>query len=563
MVVGWVAACALGASIAAAAEAPAGLAPPAPVTPQDLPPEQATLTTLFSDRAHPYFDWEKRERHVELARRYYEAHGWRLAWSRNRTATPQARQLVEILRRASEKGLDARDYDGIPLTYALIDLMTTPSAEPGDWALWDAGLTVALARFLADLHYGRVDPADVGHGIQVDRDRLDIVAVITGLTQTSDPTLVIADSEPGFRHYELLKAALPRYRELALDERLTALPELPSRSLKQGDAYAGAEALRRLLIAVGDLPATAPAADGTYSASLFAGVKSFQERHGLEVDGVLGGGTFRELTTPLRQRVQQMELTLERWRWLPSKLDTPPIIVNIPQFKLFAFYGLEDDPDRMLIMDVIVGKAYRDQHTPVFAGDMSYLIFRPYWEVPYSITVKELLPQIRANPGYLERGNYEIVRGWSENTPALSPTPDVLRQLVTGQARIRQKPGPTNSLGAVKFMLPNRYNVYLHDTPTGYLFSRAERAFSHGCVRVSDPPALADFVLRNDPKWTPPEIATAMQKERPTQVNLKQKIRVFFVYGTALATRDKVYFFRDIYEHDRELAAFIARQRRG
>jgi len=244
---------------------------------------------------------------------------------------------------------------------------------------------------------------------------------------------------------------------------------------------------------------------------------------------------------------------MERWRWLPSELVTAPIIVNIPQFRLFAFESTADSEARIRQMDVIVGKSFDSTQTPVFAADMSYLVFRPFWDVPHSIAVKEVVPTARRDPADIERRNMEIVRG-GEDSAALPNTAENVELVAKGSLRLRQRPGPNNSLGLVKFMMPNAYNVYLHSTPAQSLFAETRRDFSHGCVRVSDPVGLAEYVLRDSPEWTRDKILAAMNGDKPLTVTLKNRIRVFIVYGTALAREQgDVLFFDDIYRHDARL----------
>lgn len=486
-------------------------------------------------------------------RAFYAARAHAPAWHDGDGATPAAIAVLGALRTAGNKGLSTRHYDGLGLTYRLLDLPLR--GPPGErWADWDVAVSLALARYLQDLHFGRVEPGIVGHGLRVDATRLDIAAVLTAVAASTDVQGTIAAVEPAFRHYRLLEQQLVRYRELAGTPRLTALPPLPRRAVEPGEEYAGAVALGKLLAALGDLPDADTVTDGLYSDSLSQAVRRFQARHGLEADGRLGRGTFTALTTPLERRVQQIELTLERWRWLPSRLESPPIIVNIPAFRLYAFETTDDDETRMLRMNVIVGQSFRAQYTPVFAANMTHLIFNPYWDVPRSITMKELLPEIRRRPGYMEQHHYEIVAGQADESPVLEPTAANLGLVASGRARLRQRPGDDNALGHVKFMLPNSYNVYLHDTPAKSLFARARRAFSHGCVRLGDPVALAEHVLRGNPEWTRERIVEAMQGDRPQRVYLPEPIRVFFVYGTALATDERMFFFEDLYGYDDTLA---------
>lgn len=264
------------------------------------------------------------------------------------------------------------------------------------------------------------------------------------------------------------------------------------------------------------------------------------------------------LSAPYEKRIRQIELTLERWRWLPE-FNTPPIIVNIPQFRLFAFQSTRDRKAEILQMDVIVGRTYPKLRTPVFAADLKYVIFRPYWDVPYSITQREMLRDIRTKPDFLRRQRLQLVKGPGDGSPVVPATPENIRDLAAGKLRLRQQPGEDNALGLIKFMLPNPYNVYLHSTPAHSLFSRSQRTFSHGCIRVSDPVALANHVLRNAAgTWTPETIVAAMNGTDSFRVNLTTPIRVLILYGTALATEDgPVMFFADVYGHDRKLEALL------
>jgi len=256
--------------------------------------------------------------------------------------------------------------------------------------------------------------------------------------------------------------------------------------------------------------------------------------------------------------VRKIELTLERWRWLPA-FRSPPIIVNIPEFRLFAFQTTADRAANILQMDVIVGRTFPRTRTPVFVADMTSVIFRPYWDVPRSIMLREELPKIRANPAYLAAQHLEIVRGDTDAATPMPPTPASIEALASGVARLRQRPGPDNALGLIKFDLPNRYDVYLHSTPAQQLFLRQRRAFSHGCIRVSDPVALAALVLRDTPgEWTPARIEAAMNGAQTFRVRLAHPVRVIILYGTVLAKEDgEVLFFHDIYGQDRRLERLL------
>lgn len=522
---------------------------------------RSTVEQVLAEGVHPFvadLDLTK-DRATLLA--LYERRDWQALWSTHGTPTRAALAALEMLRRAASYGLEAADYQGNQILYNLADLAATPAATPERWAQVDLAISAAVLRFITHVHSGRIDPKAVGFDIAVSADRIDRLQLIEQLAGSVDPQAIVASIEPPFEHYRLLKRALAKFRDLALEPGLTDLPAPGVRSIKVGERYAGAAALRRLLVALGDLPAdrVAPAADLVLDRDASEALRRYQALHGLQADGTLGRETFRHLSTPLLTRVKQIELTLERWRWLP-RLESPPIFVNIPQYRLFAFRTNEDRERDMERMDVIVGHAYPNTRTPVFTEEMRYLVFRPYWDVPYSIATRELLPEIRRDPAYLDRKQLEIVRGGGDDAKPVPPTPENLAALAAGQLRIRQRPGPDNSLGLVKFMLPNAYNVYLHSTPAQGLFRESRRAFSHGCIRVSDPVGLAEYVLRDEPgDWSRQKIAAAMQGATTLRVNLSRPIRVFILYGTAIAGESgEVAFFDDVYGHDAKLAALLA-----
>ena len=520
------------------------------------------LQTVLLEDQHPYFTVLDVGRHRVDLERLYEARGYEPLWSRDRVATPQAIEAIAQLRSAENVGLHAADYDANGLFYFLVDLVTTRSAGDDQWALFDVGLSTALLTFARDVHFGRVDPRAAGLDLTVEPARIDLPPLIEEMSASRDVGGVLRGLEPPFRHYDRLKRALERYRELAQVPGLTRLPPLPAKSVKPGETYSGAPQLRVLLSALGDLPKPSGPADeaqvDALDPALVEALQRFQGRHGLDVDGALGRATYATLTAPLGERVAQIERTLERWRWLPQRLASPPIIVNIPQFRLFAFQSVEDAEEQMLAMNVIVGKAFPANRTPVFVSDMTYLVLRPYWDVPYSITTREMLPSIRSNPDYLASHGLEMVSGGGDAAAAAAPTPENIEALARGTLRLRQVPGPNNALGLAKFIMPNPFNVYLHSTPAQSLFGRSSRAFSHGCVRVADPVALAQYVLRDEPTWTRENIVAAMNGTRPLRINLRQPIRVFIVYGTAVATEGgSVLFFEDIYGHDASLARLL------
>jgi murein L,D-transpeptidase YcbB/YkuD len=497
------------------------------------------------------------QREREELRAIYERRRFNLLWRHEAEVSRQAAALLRVLRSADAYGLRPADYASARLD----ELAAHRDSPPEQVARFDLMLSAAAIRFVTHLHFGRVDPRAGGFHLPESRPALDAAAILDRLATTEHIDAVLDTLEPPFLHYRLLEQALARYRTLAAGPDLTSLPSFAGGSVKPGDSYAGAPALRRLLIALGDLPlpdASATSDDRRLDPALVAAIQRFQRRHGLDADGAIGKATFGALTTPPARRVRQIETTLERWRWLPA-LTAPPIIVNIPQFRLFAFQSTDDRAASILQMPVIVGQTYVNTRTPVFVRDMKYVVFRPYWDIPANIMKREMLPAIRADPAYLDRHNFEIVRGQSDAATPVAATAENIDALAAGRLRLRQRPGGDNALGLVKFMFPNEHNVYLHSTPARQLFQQSRRAFSHGCIRVSDPAGLAAHVLQNTPgEWTPEKIEAAMNGSKTLRVNLSKPIPVMILYGTVLATEaGDVMFFEDIYGHDRKVEALL------
>jgi len=480
----------------------------------------------------------------------------RLLWLEHAQPSHQAAELLAELSSSEAYGLRPEDYGVAALAVACRDLHDTDRQ-----ARCDQLLSTAALRLLSHLHYGRVDPRAAGFELPEPRHDLDLVAAVNALAESAHVADAIAAVEPHFYHYGLLKSALARYRILAADPTLSQLPRPTRPNLRAGDTYEGAPGLRRLLAALGDLPPApeSESAELRLDPLLTRALQRFQTRHGLPADGTLGAATYQALIAPLAQRVRQIALTLERWRWLPP-FDSPPIIVNIPQFRLFAFRSTADRAADIMQMAVIVGQTYPRTRTPVFMGQLRTVIFRPYWDVPRSILLHELLPKIQANPDYVHRNSFEIVRGEGDDGRVQETTPATIGALAAGQLRLRQRPGADNALGLVKFLFPNVHNVYLHSTPAHQLFAQSRRTFSHGCIRVSDPVALAAHVLRNAAgNWDAAHIEAAMQGSDARRVELLRPIDVMILYATVQATEaGPVEFFDDIYGHDRRLARLLA-----
>lgn len=481
-------------------------------------------------------------------------------WFAQGRPVPAARQAVDALAAAAADGLDPRDYDADALRQAVAQAASGPALPPDAAARVDAALSAAMERMLADLHGGRVNPRAVHANFAPQAERpFDAAIWLRDAVRQQRLPDAIRQAAPTFPLYGTLREALARYREIAKQPAWgQPLPPLPASKLTPGQPWAGAAALAARLVALGDLPAGTQV-PARYEETLVDGVKAFQSRHGLEADGVIGAATLAQLNLPIASRVRQIELTMERLRWTP--LDGPRmIVVNVPEFMLRAYEIRDGKLDIKLEMKVIVGKAL-DTRTPLFEEDMRYIEFSPYWNIPPSIARRETVPHLRRDPAYFNRQGLEFVTGDGKAVTTLSE--ENLEAVLNGRMRIRQRPGPLNALGDIKFVFPNNENIYLHHTPSPQLFKRGRRDFSHGCIRVEAPVALAQFVLHDMPDWNETRIREAMTRGKSNTVRLQQPLPVVLAYGTVIARADgRVSFLPDIYGHDKLLEKAL-RQRNG
>jgi murein L,D-transpeptidase YcbB/YkuD len=488
---------------------------------------------------------------------FYQPSDYAPAWLRNGQPTPQALAILNLMKQADTQGLDPEDYDGSRWADRLARLQS-PNAS-GQGAVFDAALTVCLMRYISDCHIGKTNPEHFKFGLNVQEKKYDLPAFLRErLVNGRDVNAELAQIGPPFAGYNRTLEALRRYLQLASRDDGEKLPD-SKKPIVPGSPYDGIPRLTRLLRLLGDLPANTaiPEDSNLYQGALVDAVKSFQGRHGLKPDGRLDEPTLRNLNTPLNQRLDQMRLTLERWRWLPDRFNEPRIVVNVPEFRLRAY---DDSGNPALSMNVIVGKAYHHK-TPIFEKDMRFVVFRPYWNVPPSIQRSEIVPAIQKDRDYISKKGFEVVTPAGQVVTSGAITDEVLAQLRAGQLEVRQKPGPTNALGLVKLMFPNEYNVYLHSTPSQQLFSQTRRDFSHGCIRVEHPAELAAWVLRDKPDWNVQRAQAAMQGGKDNeQVNLTNPVPVLILYGTAIVDASgQVHFFDDVYGYDNELKQALAK----
>jgi murein L,D-transpeptidase YcbB/YkuD len=527
--------------------------------PQQLTSDgQASLRSIIQSGNLSELRWPDFSDYRKHLQKFYESYGYSLPWIKGMQPTAQAQQVISVLLKAEQKGLAAEDYDG-PHWGDRLAKLKPAAAQPSeaDAVRFDAALTVCVMRYVSDLHIGKVNPKHLDFGFDVEAKKLDLPDFLKeNVVDSTDVAGVLARVEPPYPGYQRTIQALHSYLEFAKEYDGSQLPTI-QKTIAPGDTYSGVPQLIKLLRLVGDLPADASVpVDGTvYQTPLVDAVKSFQRRHGRTSDGRIGAQTLADLNVPLTSRIRQMRLTLERWRWLPVGLRSAPIVANIPEFRLRAY---DENYKVALSMNVVVGKAY-NHDTPVFSDAIQYLVFQPYWNVPYSISKAELLPHVARDPDYLSKKGFEVVNKRQDVVSSGTVTSDMLAQLRAGNLYIRQMPGPKNSLGLVKFIFPNSSNIYMHDTPAQEFFAKSRRDFSHGCIRLEKPADLAVWVLRDIPGWDMERVRGAMNGTPNQQVNLAHPIPVLIVYGTVVVTEDGiVHFYDDIYGHDTALEKVLA-----
>lgn len=492
---------------------------------------------------------------AEVDRFYRPAYA--LAWLHGGKASAAAREMISILEGAADQGLSAEDYDG-PRWPERVKLLQGKHTA-ADEARFDVALTVCAMRYVSAVRMGRVNPKHVHFAYDVGPKRIDLARFVRDeLVAGKDAKTALAKIEPPYAGYRRAREALQHYMELA-EEKQEKLSN-PGRTLAPGEHYDGAPALAALLRKLGDLPADAAVSpeEHVYGDPLAAAVKHFQERHLLYDDGKIDDLTFQQLSTPLSSRVEQLQLTMERWRWLPPSFPQPPLVVNLPEFYLRGF-----GPKGKLefTTNVNVGEAYENK-TPIFEGEMTYLVFRPYWDVPASIQREEIVPNAEEDRDYVQKYDFEVLSSDGKIVTDGAISDSVLQGLRSGRLRVRQKPGPSNSLGLVKFMFPNAHSVYLHDTPVEKdLFGSGDRDLSHGCIHVKEPAQLAAWLLRDQKQWSLERVETAMHEGKDNQrVNLTKPVPVLILYATAIVEEEgEVYFTTDLYGYDASLAKALAK----
>lgn len=493
----------------------------------------ATLRSAIQERieAAPTAPLDSSQwRHVRsLYRRYGGGPLW---FDSDGLVRERSTALLDAVIHAPDDGLRLDRYPLQPLSAALTPVRSSRKLTAAEIADADVVLTSTYVALGEDLLTGQIDPRTVSQDWHIDPQEEAVDSALLQAIRSEPLDRSIQTMRPSDPEYASLRGELATYRKLDASGGWAKVPEGEKLSPGDRDTPARLSALRSRLRGEGLLRGDSAGAAGVYDRALAGGVAAFQARHGIVSDSVLGEETVASLNVPAAYRAGQIAANLERFRWLPRAFGSRYILVNVPAFRLEAY----DGGKKALEMRVIVGSEFEDRSTPVFSDSMEFVIFRPYWLVPDNIAEKEIFPNIQTDPGYLASKNYELYQQ-------------------DGKTRVRQKPGSDNSLGLIKFMFPNDFAIYLHDTPQDDLFSKDIRAFSHGCIRVEKPEALASFVLG----WTDARVRQAMQRgEDDHRVNLPRKIPVYIAYFTAYFRDGVPYFGNDLYKRDDDLIRAMA-----
>ena len=470
------------------------------------------------------------EEDARRMRDFYNRRNYQPAWFNEEGLTESAQSFWNRLTHYIRYARDSALYDSVLHSQmeALLGGDTALSADSWAQAL-ELQLTQKFFDYARHAYTGQTDPAELQWHIP--RKKVDAVALLDSLLQGKGRNL--EDMEPLHQQYRLLKNELLLYYEL--EKRSAWTPLHPGKKpYRIGMEAPTVRELKRRLHLLGDLPAADTTA--VYNEATRTAVQHFQDRHGLKTDGIAGPRLLAAINTPPEKRIEQILINLERMRWLPPQPGGKLIVANIPEFRLHVY----ENGREVMAMDIVVGKAAN--RTVIFSDELKYVVFSPYWNVPRSIVRAEILPAMERNPNYLRKQNMEIT-GQRGGLPV-----------------IRQKPGRGNALGQVKFLFPNRYSIYFHDTPAKGLFERQQRAFSHGCIRLHQPFELARYLLQDQPGWSDSRIRRAMNSGTEKWVTLPEPVPVVISYYTAWVDPEGQLNFReDIYGHDRRMAAQLFR----
>jgi murein L,D-transpeptidase YcbB/YkuD len=504
--------------------------------------EAANVSSTVSIHRESLHTWE-------LLARFYVQRAFQPVWIGDDSLLPHTEVFMQTIRQSGREGLKPVAYH-LPTIETLITELRQPweresSQTQGHWVDLELLLTDAYFMYGAHVVAGQIDPKRLGEVWFADRTELDLVTPLQQAIETDSVGAFLSQLRPIHRGYAGLQKAWAYYQDIAARGGWPIIADGPA--LQRGDHGARVEALRNRLLSTGDLEQGSVQNDEVFDAAIEGALQKFQQRHGLAVDGVVGASTLAALNVPVGTRIRQIELNMERWRWLPQDLGDRYILVNIANFTL----DVVEKGQSVLTMRVVAGKPTR--RTPFFSARMTYLVLSPHWYVPPTIAVQDKLPLIRRDPRYAARQNLKIFRDGPGGATRVDPMAIDWSSVSARNFpyRLRQDPGPRNALGRVKFMFPNPHHVYLHDTPSRELFAREERAFSSGCIRLEKPIELAEYLLRDDPRWSRQSILAGIQKGSEQVVHLPAPMPVYLFYWTTwMSDEGVVHFRKDIYERD-------------
>lgn len=485
----------------------------------------------------------------------YRNNNYQPIWVGDKGPKPECRDMVEAVQNSYSEGLSPENYNLKEIDYTLSKINAVSGSgklpAPELLAELDILLSNSFLKYASDLLYGQINPEQIDLELVFGEKPVDLNGLLIAAVNENKIDETLHSLLPEYPAYGRLKTALVEYREYEAEGGWNPIPA--GQKLKKGSRGERVTALRERLTITGELDGSAAGGD-VFDETLEQAVRKYQETNGLYLDGVAGDSTIESLNVPASVRVNQIELTLERWRILPKSLGTKFVLVNIANYHLYA---VENNKDA-ISMRIVVGKP--KWNTPIFSEQMTHIVFNPYWNIPPSIFRDDIAPLIKSDPDYMANRNIEAVglpmeqAESTDETEIASAKEEYLSKVLSGNYRLRQNPGPTNPLGRVKFLFPNKHSVYLHDTPNRGYFQRAQRNFSHGCIRVEKPTELAEFVLSSDPEWTVERIESGIKRGRTQTVDLPVPVTVYILYFTAWANNDgTVSFHKDIYGLDQVL----------